>query len=203
MTRNTSKGYLPPIPTALDDNYHQRMTSPSRAVPDSPAARDPGDVPDVNWLDEREYRAWRGFHDLRIHLIGYLSSRLMAESGLSSADFEVLVTVSEAPDRRLRAVDLGRTLGWEKSRLSHQVTRMERRGLVQREDHPGSKRSTDVVLTEAGYEAISAAAPLQLVQVRRAFIDLLTPEQLDTLADIAQVVVANLEQIDDGLLSDG
>jgi DNA-binding MarR family transcriptional regulator len=119
----------------------------------------------------------------------------MAESGLSGADFEVLVALSEAPGHRVRAIDLCRALGWEKSRLSHQVTRMQGRGLVRREDCMSSDRGTDVVITEVGLQAISTAAPLQLVQVRRTFIDLLTPAQLDTLAEIAETVLDNLDRL--------
>lgn len=148
----------------------------------------------VPWLDEREQRAWRGFHDLRTQLLSHLARQLQRDSGLSEADFEVLVTVSEAPAQRIRAVDLGRRLGWEKSRLSKQVTRMEGRGLVRREDCRPASRGADVVLTVEGKKVIGAAAPLHVVEVRRLFIDLLTPEQLDALAEISQVVVDNLER---------
>jgi len=148
----------------------------------------------VPWLDQREQRAWRGFHDLRTQLLSRLARQLQQDSGLSEADFEVLVTVSEAPAQRIRAVELGRRLGWEKSRLSKQVTRMEARGLVQREDCRPPSRGADVVLTAEGKKVIRAAAPLQVVEIRRLFIDLLTPEQLDTLAVISQVVVDNLDR---------
>ena len=150
----------------------------------------------VPWLSEREQRAWRGFHDLRTQLLSQLGRQLQRDSGISEADFEVLVTVSEAPGQRLRAVDLGRRLGWEKSRLSKQVTRMEGRGLVIREECRPVGRGADVVLTAEGRRVIDAAAPLQAVEIRRLFIDLLTPEQLDSLAEISRVVLANLDRED-------
>ena len=150
----------------------------------------------VPWLSEREQRAWRGFHDLRTQLLSQLGRQLQRDSGISEADFEVLVTVSEAPGQRLRAVDLGRRLAWEKSRLSKQVTRMEGRGLVSREECRPFGRGADVVLTAEGRRVIDAAAPLQAVEIRRLFIDLLTPEQLDSLAEISRVVLANLDHED-------
>ena len=150
----------------------------------------------VPWLSEREQHAWRGFHDLRTQLLSQLGRQLQRDSGISEADFEVLVTVSEAPGQRLRAVDLGRRLGWEKSRLSKQVTRMEGRGLVSREECRPVGRGADVVLTAEGRRVIDAAAPLQAVEIRRLFIDLLTPEQLDSLAEISRVVLANLDRED-------
>ena len=112
---------------------------------------------------------------------------------MSGADFEVLVAVSEAPGKRLRAVELGQTLGWEKSRVSHQVTRMESRDLVRRGECKDGSRGADVVLTAFGRKSIKAAAPIQLGEIRANFIDLLTPAQLRTLAEIADVVVTHLE----------
>jgi DNA-binding MarR family transcriptional regulator len=144
------------------------------------------------WLDAEEDRAWRGFHALRTQLLGHLNRSLLEESGLSGADFEVLVAVSEAPGKRLRAVELGRALGWEKSRLSHHVTRMESRDLVRREECKDGSRGADVVLTAFGGRTIAAAAPPQLAEIRANFIDLLTPAQLRTLAEIADVVVKHL-----------
>ena len=92
------------------------------------------------WLDADEERAWRGFHAPRTQLLARLNRSLLEESGLSGADFEVLVTLSDAPGKRMRAVELGRALGWEKSRLSHQVTRTEARGLVCREESMNGSR---------------------------------------------------------------
>lgn len=148
----------------------------------------------VPWLNEQETRAWRGFHALRSQLLGHLGRQLQADSGLSAADFEVLVFVSEAPSKRIRAVELGRRLGWEKSRLSKQVTRMEARGLLRREHCGSGARGADIVLTTEGWRVISAAAPVHLLEIRRLFIDLLTPDQLDALAAIAEVVLAHLDE---------
>jgi DNA-binding MarR family transcriptional regulator len=143
------------------------------------------------WLDERENRAWRGFHRMRVELSAHLARKLAQDSGLTEADFAVLVAVSEAPGRRIRARDLGRALGWERSRLSHQIARMQSRGTIERaccED----ARGFDVVLTDAGLAAIEAAAPSHVEAVRHCFVDLLTPAQLDALAEISETVTDHL-----------
>jgi DNA-binding MarR family transcriptional regulator len=145
------------------------------------------------WLNAREARAWRGFHDLRTELTSHLAGQLSRETGLSEAEYAVLVQLSEVEGQRIRSRDLGRSLGWERSRLSHQIARMEERGTVERADCAHDARGFDVVLTQKGHAAIEAAAPLHLEAVRHCFIDLLTPEQLDVLGDIAAVVVDHLE----------
>jgi DNA-binding MarR family transcriptional regulator len=146
------------------------------------------------WLDERENRAWRGLHRIRTALFPHLARELTASCGLSQAEFEILVVVSEAPDRRIRARELGTALQWERSRLSHQIARMEERGTITRAPCDGDARGFDVILTPAGLEAIETAAPLNLERVRHCFIDVLSPAQLDALGDIADAVAAHMER---------
>jgi DNA-binding MarR family transcriptional regulator len=150
------------------------------------------------WLDEREARAWRGYTRMRIELDAALNRHLARRSGLSHADYAVLVELSEAPAGRLRAFQLGRALRWEKSRLSHHLKRMETRGLVCREDCAEDARGSEVVLTAAGRAAIEEAAPAHVDDVRRLMIDHLSPEQLEALSTTAEAVLAALEQEDDG-----
>ena len=145
-----------------------------------------------NWLDETETRAWRGYLRMRTMLDAELARELNRDSGLSTADYEVLVHLSEIPDHRLRMNELGASMLWSKSRLSHQVSRMEQRGLVLRENCPSDARGSFVRLTEAGLEAIVAAAPAHVETVRRHLIDLLTAKQVQALADITEVVVDHL-----------
>ena len=144
------------------------------------------------WLNEREDRAWRGFQRMRTALTAHLARQLTLECGLTEADYAVLVTVSEAPGHRKRSRDLGQALGWDRSRLSHQISRMETRGSIRREPCPDDARGFDVVLTDAGLAAIEAAAPVHLAAVRHCFVDLLTPSQLDVLGDIAETVTRHL-----------
>ncbi|HEY3867427.1 MAG TPA: helix-turn-helix domain-containing protein [Actinocrinis sp.] len=144
------------------------------------------------WLDKRENRAWRGYHRMRVELNAHLARQLAQDSGLTEADFAVLVAVSEAPGRRVRARELGRALGWERSRLSHQIARMQARGTLERASCCEDARGFDVVLTDAGLAAIEAAAPGHLEAVRHCFADLLTPAQLDALAEISETVTGHL-----------
>jgi DNA-binding MarR family transcriptional regulator len=145
------------------------------------------------WLTRREQRAWRAFVDMQHLLVGRVARDLQRETGLSAGDYEVLVQLSEAPNGRLRAFELGGMTQWEKSRLSHHITRMVDRGLVKRESCPTDNRGAFVVMTAAGRKAIEAAAPLHVEHVRRWFIDSLTPDQLDALAEISERVMANVK----------
>ncbi|QES52347.1 MarR family transcriptional regulator [Streptomyces venezuelae] len=114
------------------------------------------------------------------------------QSGLSEADYDVLSRLSESPGRRRRISGLAERMLWSRSRLSHQLTRMEQRGLVRREDVAEDGRGAEVVLTEAGWSTIAAAAPHHVDSVRRHLIDVLTPDQLQALADIGESLSENL-----------
>lgn len=149
---------------------------------------------DVRWLDEHEARAWRGLQSLQSRLSAALSRELALDSDLSYSDYSVLVVLTDQPDGRLRAFELGAELGWEKSRVSHHVSRMADRGLVRREKCPSDQRGAFVAVTDAGRAAIEQAAPGHVAAVRRWFIDLLTPEQLDALTAISGVALAALDE---------
>jgi len=144
------------------------------------------------WLDDAEARAWRGYMRMRTLLHAQIVRDLAREAGLSGPDYDVLSNVSEAEGRRSRLGDLAARMAWSKSRLSHHITRMEQRGLVTREDCTSDGRGAFVVLTDAGLRAIQAAAPGHVASVRRHFIDLLSREQLDALAEITRTVVRRL-----------
>jgi DNA-binding MarR family transcriptional regulator len=144
------------------------------------------------WLDDAEARAWRGYMRMRTLLHAQIVRDLAREAGLSGPDYDVLSNVSEAEGRRARLGDLAARMAWSKSRLSHHITRMEQRGLVTRQDCADDGRGAFVVLTDAGWRAIQAAAPGHVASVRRHFIDLLSREQLGALADISQTVVRRL-----------
>lgn len=158
----------------------------------------PGAMTEVRWLDEREARAWRALQAVQLRLTSQLSRELAADSELSYPDYTVLVVLTDQPDGRLRAYQLGRELGWEKSRVSHHVSRMEARGLVRRERCPSDQRGAYVVVTERGRAAIEAAAPGHVAAVRRYFVDRLTPEQLDALAEMMTTVLEGLEAACEG-----
>ena len=142
-------------------------------------------MPDSPWLDEREQQAWRAFLRLHAQVSSRLQRQLQRDCGLSLGDYGVLVNLSEAPDGRMRAFQLADALQWEKSRLSHQLRRMQARGLVDREGCQSDRRGAFVVITEAGRRAIDAAAPGHVAEVRRAFLDALSPADLDALTQMA------------------
>jgi DNA-binding MarR family transcriptional regulator len=145
------------------------------------------------WLDPLEARAWRGYTRMHVQVQARLDRDLSRHSGLSDADYGILVHLSEAPEGRLRPYQLCEALQWEKSRLSHHLTRMGKRGLVCREDCESDARGSFVVLTGAGRAAIEQAAPAHVEDVRRYLVDRLSGEQLEALADIAETVLAGLE----------
>jgi len=121
-----------------------------------------------------------------------LLGRELAGTGLSYQDYLVLAELSDRSDGTARVIELGRCLGWEKSRVSHHISRMEARGLVARSKCPTDQRGSIVEATDVGRSAIAAAAPDHVAVVRRHFIDLLTPEQLRMLDDISRTVLAHL-----------
>jgi len=144
------------------------------------------------WLNEREMRAWFGYRRMRLLLDLQINRELMNESGLSEPDYDVLSNLSQTEGHRMRLTDLAAHMRWSKSRLSHHVTRMQQRGLVDREECADDGRGSMLVLTRQGAKAIEAAAPGHVASVRRHIIDLLTNEELDALAAISQRVVDHL-----------
>jgi DNA-binding MarR family transcriptional regulator len=151
-------------------------------------------VEDVKWLTEREERAWRGMQIMQRRLDREMNRQLAADSGLSYSDYLVLVVLTAQDDGRLRLFELGELLSWEKSRLSHHVARMSKRDLLVKESCDEDRRGAYVVITDHGRSEIEAAAPGHLETVRRLFIDLLTPAQLDTLAEIAETVLDEADE---------
>ncbi|MEU8296406.1 MarR family transcriptional regulator [Micromonospora sp. NPDC048909] len=145
-------------------------------------------------LDEREQQVWRTFHRMRNQLALALGQSLQQDSGISESDFEVLAALADAPDQTMRARALRTELQWEKSRLAHQIRRMEQRGLVAREVCVDDQRAPLVRLTETGQDTIRSAAPAHAARVRELFLDALTPDQLDALHQANAMVLARLHQ---------
>ncbi|MBA2444523.1 MAG: winged helix-turn-helix transcriptional regulator [Nocardioidaceae bacterium] len=155
------------------------------------------------WLNDEEARVWRSHLQMHRQLARVLGQRLTRDSGLSSADYEIMVPLSEASGEQLRARDLAATVDWEKSRLSHHLTRMQQRGLVERRECPTDGRGAFIALTATGRSAIEAAAPQHVDAVRENFIDLLTEHEIDVLATITDRVLDHLKQEDPPCDPDG
>ena len=117
---------------------------------------------------------------------------LAGESGLSDADYDVLSNLSETLGHRLRLKDLATQMLWSSSRLSHHISRMQKRGLVTRESDPSDARGAVIVLTQSGWKEVRRAAPLHVESVRRHFIDLLDRTQLEILGDVSDRIVSHL-----------
>jgi len=148
---------------------------------------------EVRWLDEPESRAWRSLQMMLMRLNAELSRDLSAHSRLSYQDYVVLVALTDRPGGDKRVFELGRDLGWEKSRISHQVARMAARGLVEKRPCGGDRRGQVVAVTARGRDEIAAAAPSHLAAVRRLFIDRLTPTQLRQVATVCETVLAAVD----------
>ncbi len=148
---------------------------------------------ETRWLDPREQHAWRSYLDMNARLTARLHRQLQDDAGLSLSDFDVLVQLTDQPDPRVRIGELAESLQWEKSRLSHHLARMQRRGLVTREDCADDARGAYIVLTDEGRAAIERAAPAHVETVRQLLFDHLTGEEVDTLAAIADRVLERLD----------
>ncbi|EFC85192.1 transcriptional regulator, MarR family [Parafrankia sp. EUN1f] len=146
----------------------------------------------MRWLAEHEQRAWRRYLLMAGELAARMNRELTADAGISLADYDVLVHLTEAPQGRLRVSRLAHALSWEQSRLSHHVARMQRRGLVVREECAEDGRGALVVLTPQGRAVIERAAPAHVTFVREHVFDALTEAQVDALDAISAAVLARL-----------
>jgi DNA-binding MarR family transcriptional regulator len=140
-------------------------------------------------ITESEKKLWRSFTLMRRQLDLTLERRLQADAGISTADYEILQSLSENAAKRLRAGQIADIIGWEKSRVSHQISRMEARSLVKREECGDDARGVWVVLTEDGDRAVQNALRDRRDAVRHYFFDALTDEQRANLLDISRSVL--------------
>ncbi|QYJ03661.1 MarR family winged helix-turn-helix transcriptional regulator [Nocardioides panacisoli] len=135
----------------------------------------------TTWLDEDQQRAWRAWLNAHAQLSARLGRELQAASGLSLADYEVLVALTDVPDHRMRMFELTDAVQWEKSRLSKQISRMTARGLVSRTECPDDRRGAHVALTAEGLAAIRSAAPGHADSVRSLVFDGLEDDEVRAL----------------------
>ena len=144
------------------------------------------------WLDAEEWRAWRSYIAGQALLGGRLNRELQDGHGLSLPDYEILVRLSEQPDHRMRMSLLAEEVVASKSRLSHQVARLEQEGLVRREVCDSDGRGVFAVLTPAGFERLQASAPDHVESVREHFVDLLDEHERKVIGDVFERLVTKL-----------
>ena len=144
------------------------------------------DLPPADWA------LWRSMRAMNQHLGRELDRQLQRDAGISQADYGILVTLFEAPDRQRRTGELGELLGWEKSRVSHQVARMEGRGLVARRECEADGRGTWVTLTTDGTRALLGAMRQHAAAIRDLFLGELEPDEKDVMYRVARRVLHKL-----------
>jgi DNA-binding MarR family transcriptional regulator len=149
---------------------------------------------DPRWLTDAEQRTWRAWLEVMRLLPAQLEDRLHDRHDLNLTDYQVLVELSEAQEGRLRMTELANRTSLSKSRLSHQISRMEKAGLVERQDCPSDRRGAFAVITDAGWTLLRAAAPGHAHDVRELFIDLMSPEEVAVVGRAMGIIAEKLRQ---------
>ena len=144
------------------------------------------------WLSETEQCAWRAYLEASQRLQEQLDRELQRDVGMPLAYYQILVMLSEAPERTLRMSQLASRTWSSRSRLSHAVDRLQEKGWVERSSCPSDKRGAFAVLTDAGYAVLEAAAPSHVQSVRRHVFDQLTQEQIAALAGVSRAIALRL-----------
>ncbi|MGP3969206.1 MarR family winged helix-turn-helix transcriptional regulator [Streptomyces sp. 6N223] len=152
------------------------------------------DHSEIRWLSDHEQRVWRSYLMANSELQARLDRQLRADAGMPVAYYQILVMLSESPDRAMRMSCLAELLHSSRSRLSHAVSALEKYGWISRCAHAHDRRGSVARLTDTGYEALVRAAPGHVTEVREVLFDALTPEQLDSLHEISQAVLAKLRE---------
>ncbi|MEV8436477.1 MarR family transcriptional regulator [Actinosynnema sp. NPDC051121] len=148
------------------------------------------------WLDDGEMRAWRNYVVGASMLADRLHRELQDGHGVSLADYEVLVRLSERPGRRMRMSQLADEVASSKSRVSHQVARMEREGLLRRVECSDDGRGVFAELTDAGMTLLETSAPTHVEGVREHMIDLLSRDEQAVVAKVFERVITHLRELD-------
>jgi DNA-binding MarR family transcriptional regulator len=162
--------------------------------PRSTGSSAPTEAPDApRWLDTDEQRAWRAWLYSAQLLQDRLDRELIHATGISHAYYEILVALSETPDRRMRMSELADRCLSSRSRLSHAVARLEERGWVRRQVCEEDGRGQLAVLTDEGFAALEAAAPIHVESVRTHLFDQLTPEQVQNVRDFGETLLRHLD----------
>lgn len=145
------------------------------------------------WLTDAEQQSWRAWIAVSLLLPDRLSRDLQESAGISLADYEILVRLSEAPDRRLRMSDLAEATLSSRSRLTHQIDRLEKAGWVERERCEDDRRGAYAAMTTAGWEFLVQAAPAHVASVRARLVDVLSEEEFAEFGRLCATIADHLE----------
>lgn len=154
---------------------------------------------DSTGVTDREWESWRTFMSMRRELEVALERQLQRDAKISMAEYGVLLTLFESPDRQLRGNELGRALSWEKSRVSHQVSRMEKKGLVERRECDTDARGTWIAITADGKRAVLGVMREHSATLRSLFFDVVTPAELDAINAASQRVLDIVSPVNCGV----
>ena len=143
----------------------------------------------TRWLDDEEMAFWRSFLTVHHRTLDAITADLRADSGLTMDDYEVLVHLADAPERRVRMSDLSERSFQSRSRLTQRIDRMEEKGWVRRDRCTEDGRGAFAVLTDDGFDVLAAAAPGHVESVRRHLVDQLGAEQLRAMIDAHQSIL--------------
>ena len=157
------------------------------------AARSGGEDPAVRWLTAAEVDSWLSVVRLMTWLPWSIDQQLRRDANLGMAEYQVMARLSQSRGRTLRMSALADLANASLSRLSHLITRLERRGLVRREPDPADGRFTNAILTDEGFRTLAAAAPVHVAHVRSLVIDVLSPEQLRRMGLAADRIMSHID----------
>ena len=145
-------------------------------------------------MKELDSKAWRAFHKIGTSLLPHLGRQITNHSGISGAEYVVLVALSEltVPTVNLNRLAFG--LGWEISRMSHQISRMEETGLVKKSRNAEDSRSFNVSITAKGRKIAASAIPLQSKEINHCFSNVLTQAQMKTLIEISEAISNHMKE---------
>ena len=147
----------------------------------------------TRWLSQEEQESWRAWIEASLLLTDRLSRDIQAQHGLTFADYEIMVRLSESDQRRLRMSDLADVTLSSRSRLSHQIDRMEKAGLVVRQECTDDRRGYFAVLTDAGWKKLVETAPIHVESVRHRLVDVLTEDEFTELGRLSQKLLDGLQ----------
>jgi len=145
-------------------------------------------------MKELDSRAWRAFHKIGTSLLPHLGRQITNHSGISGAEYVVLVALSELTEPSVNLNRLAQGLGWEISRMSHQISRMENAGLVKKTKNLNDSRCFDVSITLRGRKISEAAIPLQSKEINHCFSDVLTQAQMKALIEISEAISKHMKE---------